>query len=151
MKLFLALQLEGSICNLLQQNWIVNTWVRDPMKNCFSLPLPPPQPINWKVSCISIHKPDSCCLLTFLPGQQKALFMFVRIRGWQGGGILPGNGTAAFFNFITKNKALLLFNRTLKGRPHKHSSHFFETTNMRNSLRPCHEKQKEKSTLFCKN
>lgn len=48
---------------------------------------------------------------------------------WQdkdgGDGILPGNGNTACFNFLTKNKAFLLFNRTFKGRPHGHSSHFF--------------------------
>lgn len=71
-------------------------------------------------------------------------------RGWRGGGILPGNGNTAYFNFTTKNKAFLLFNRTLKGRPHGHSSNFFKTINKRNSLRPFHEKQKEKKTLFCK-
>lgn len=106
--------------------------------------------IIWKVNYISIYKPDRWCLLTFLPGKQNALFMIVRIRGWQVLGILPGNGNTACFNFITKNKGFLLFNRTFKGWPHGHSSNFFETTNKRNSLRPFHEKQKE-NTFFCKN
>lgn len=79
-----------------------------------------------------------------LTGKQNALFTFVGIRGCWGGGILPGNGNTACFNFTTKNKAFLLFIRTLKGGPHGHSSNFFETTNKRNSLRPFHEKQKEK-------
>lgn len=68
-------------------------------------------------------------------------------QGWgcgKGEGSLPGNGNTACFNFIAKNKAFLLFNRTLKGRPHWHSSNFFETTNKRNSLGPLHEKQREK-------
>lgn len=122
----------------LQQNWIKKkTSGRD-------------YSIIWKVNYISIYKPDRWCLLTFLPGKQNALFMIVRIRGWQVLGILPGNGNTACFNFITKNKGFLLFNRTFKGWPHGHSSNFFETTNKRNSLRPFHEKQKE-NTFFCKN
>ena len=79
-----------------------------------------------------------------LTGKQNALFTFVRIRGWRAGGILPGNGNTARFNFMTKNKAFLLFHGSLQGGPHGHSSDFFETTNKRNSLRPFHEKQKAK-------
>lgn len=84
-----------------------------------------------------------------LTGKQNALLTFVRIRGWRGGGLPPGNGNTACFNFITKNKAFSSLTRTLKGGPHGHSSNFFETTNKRNSLRPFHENQKGKITFFC--
>lgn len=84
----------------------------------------------------------------FYLGNRNALFTTVRIRGWQGAGILPGNGNTACFNFITKNKGFLLFNRTSKGWPRGHSSNFLETTNKRNSLRPFHGKQKGKKILY---
>jgi hypothetical protein len=50
----------------------------------FSLSLSLPLPhYNWKVNHISIYKPDRCCLLTFLPEKQKALFSVSGSVDWE--------------------------------------------------------------------
>lgn len=90
-----------------------------------------------------MYKPDRCCLLTLLPGKQNAPFMTVRIRMAETASRqVMETLLALIFSPRTKPSCCLI--EPLKAGLMGIVLIFLETTNKGNSLRPFHEKQKEK-------